>query len=104
MWFPPPMPTGLRVVWRPERTELTWNFTDPLPPPSDLAGFHVYRAGPGDPEPVRLTGEPVPGRSFDDENRDPGLVYAYSVSAVDDAIPPNESRRTTPISATPRAP
>ncbi len=97
--YPPFSPTALRVVWRPDRTELSWE--PPSPAPSDLAGYHVYRAAPGEPRPVRITEEPVEGLSFDDADRDPETPYEYSVTAVDSAAPPNESRPSPSVPATP---
>ena len=97
--YPPFSPTALRVVWRPDRTELSWE--PPSPAPSDLGGYHVYRAAPGEPGPVRITKEPVEGLSFDDADRDPESSYEYSVTAVDSAAPPNESRPSPSVPATP---
>lgn len=101
--YPPPSPAALRVVWRPERTELSWEPRD-ASGTDDLAGFHVYRSGPGDAEPLRLTGEPVRIPAFDDVDRDPWTAFSYSVTAVDGADPPNESRPTRPTPAVPRRP
>ncbi len=97
--YPPFSPTALRAVWRPDRTELSWE--PPSPAPSDLAGYHVYRAAPGEPRPVRITEELVEGLSFDDADRDPESPYEYSVTAVDGAAPPNESRPSPSAPATP---
>ncbi len=97
--YPPFAPTGLRIVWRPEHTELSWE--PPFPTAADLAGYHVYRASPGDAEPVRITDEPVTGLSFDDADRDPEAAYEYSVTAVDGAPAPNESRPSPAVTVSP---
>jgi subtilase family serine protease/flagellar hook assembly protein FlgD len=68
---PPAPPRGLAGHVDAHRVTLTWQ---PNAEP-DVVGYHVTRDG------VRLTSDPVPNPTYDDD-RDPG-EYAYTVSAID---------------------
>lgn len=77
--FPPQTPAGLVAVADPEghAIDLSWSAdTEP-----DLAGYAVYRSGPGSPA-VRIS-PVVAGPSFHDTTAVPGVRYQYSVSAID---------------------
>ena len=84
--FAPAKPTGLVVVQEGTAARLLWN----PGAERDLDGYHVYRDQDGsgfrriDPELVRQP-------SFLDPSLAPGAVVRYRVTAVDRAIPPNES-------------
>jgi fibronectin type 3 domain-containing protein len=56
---------------------------DPAPDP-DVAGYQLYRSTKGD-KPERLTARPLPAdaRVFQDRSVQAGVVYGYSVSAID---------------------
>ena len=85
--FPPLPPSDLRLFWRAEQTDLSWNeSTTP-----DVVGYHVYRSGPDGTGFERLTRSPLGQTTFSDAERDPRGRYRYAVSAVDGAEPPNES-------------
>jgi predicted phage tail protein len=83
--FPPAVPKGLVAV-ADEQTraiDLSWSAdTEP-----DLAGYFVYRqtpVGQGREAAIRISGPtPLPTPTFHDTEVKPGLVYAYTVSAVD---------------------
>jgi hypothetical protein len=80
--FPPAAPTGLQAVYsgvgQKPFIDLTWapNLE------SDLAGYNVYRHEAGG-TPVKINPELVKTPSFRDSSVEPGHVYYYSVSAVD---------------------
>jgi len=62
---------------------------------SDVTGYNLYRAvvtksGAF----VLLNEKPLTERRYLDADVEPGLVYAYEVTAVDDATPANESARS----------
>ncbi len=75
---------GIRVVWEGARGE-------------GIAGYRVYKAaareGPWD----LLTDSPLEAVVYDDRAVERGRWYWYSVTALDDALPPNESLRSEPV-------
>jgi hypothetical protein len=90
---PPAPPAGLAVLPREGGLEILWS---PSAEP-DLAGYRVYRAGPGG-EPERVA-EVAAGRSsWLDESARRGVAYRYAVSAFDQSG--NESERTEPVEVT----
>ena len=93
--FPPAVPTGLQAVasgvGQKPFVDLTW-IPDIDP---DLAGYNIYRQGPGG-QWVQINSAPVPTPSFRDENVVPDQSYTYAVSAVD--VHQNESARSEPTS------
>ncbi len=100
--FPPAAPTGLAVAVEGNVLRLYW-FPNDEP---DLAGYRIYRrqdpeAEPeeGPPaalgEPLQLIGEvPLADTAYSDTTVVPGVRYHYAVTAVDSALPPNESPRS----------
>ena len=100
--FPPAAPTGLAVAVEGNVLRLYW-FPNDEP---DLAGYRIYRrqdpeAEPeeGPPaalgEPLQLIGEvPLADTVYSDTTVVPGVRYHYAVTAVDSALPPNESPRS----------
>ncbi len=83
--FPPAIPKDLAAVAdeQSKAIDLSWSAdTEP-----DLAGYYVYRqtpVGQGREAPVRISGPaPLLTPSFHDPDVKPGLIYAYTVSAVD---------------------
>jgi len=90
--FAPSAPEGLAAAAEESVIRLFWS----PGPESDIAGYLVYRAdAPGEPF-RRLTAEPVPATTYADTDVVRGRRYAYVVSAVDTATPPNESARSLP--------
>lgn len=84
---PPTPPTGLVAAWGAGGVSLTWAENAER----DVAGYHVYRAAPGEPF-VRLDREGVRGAGFFvDETALPGRVYRYHATAFDRWTPANES-------------
>ncbi|TPW11385.1 MAG: bacillopeptidase-like protein, partial [bacterium] len=74
-----------------------------LPPPGyeeapsgPVTGYHVYRATLSGSEPVRLTGEPITMRSFEDSGLPDGASWDYFVTAL---YASGESRLAGPATA-----
>lgn len=82
---PPPVPRNLIGTRTGRGVELRWN---PVDAP-DLGGYHVYRGAPGQGF-ERLTTSPTLRAGYRDD-RPPSGAARYRVTAVDRAIPPNES-------------
>jgi hypothetical protein len=93
--FPPDTPTRVDALEIPEGIMVSWSESDA----PDLKGFLVYRSEKRNGPFELLTTEPIPLPSFTDRNLTPGETYFYAVSAVDSARPPNESARSSPVSA-----
>lgn len=73
-----PSVAGVLISWLPSM--------DP-----DVAGYVLYRKGPEEPDFRPLPGMPVKGITYTDADVREGGAYAYAVSALDNAAPPNES-------------
>ncbi len=75
---------GIRVVWEGARG-------------AEVTGYRLYKAtareGPWD----LLTDRPLDAVVYDDRAVERGRWYWYSVTALDDALPPNESVRSEPV-------
>ena len=84
---PPPPLLGLLAVATDQGVELHW---EPSPAP-DLAGYRVYRRGPGEAMPVLLTTQLLTKPYFVDSRVKPGQTYYYFVTAVDSSPRANES-------------
>jgi len=65
-------------VGRPHTVTLTWK-----PSPSKIVGYNVYRRTPSSGEYLKLTPTAIPDITFTDKNVVSGLIYDYSVTAVD---------------------
>jgi fibronectin type 3 domain-containing protein len=83
---PPPL-LGLLAVAGTQGMELHW---EPSPAP-DLAGYRVYRRGPGEEKPVLLTTHLLTKPYFVDSQVKRGQTYYYYVTAVDNSPRANES-------------
>lgn len=83
---PPPL-LGLLAVAGAQGVELHW---EPSPAP-DLAGYRVYRRGPGEAKPVLLTTQLLTKPYFADSRLKRGQTYYYYVTAVDSTPRANES-------------
>jgi hypothetical protein len=75
--FPPAVPACLTAVPTATSIELTWDRdTEP-----DLAGYRIYRAGPGGE--FKKIGETAEAPSYGDRQVESGKKYRYAVSAFD---------------------
>jgi hypothetical protein len=88
--FAPAPPERLTALGRPGGVDLFWSPGDEI----DLAGYRVYRRMLPDGPWERLTAEHLTATTWVDTTVEPGERYAYAVSAVDFAEPPNESPRS----------
>ena len=84
--FPPAPPVGLVAVQEGNAVRLLWSPGSE----ADLEGYRVYRAT-GDGDFTRIGGAIVRQPSFLDADVAPGTVARYRVTAIDRAVPPNES-------------
>ena len=85
-FFPPAPPSGLVAVQEGSAVRLFWN----PGAENDLLGYRVYRRS-GDDDFARIGDEIVPQPSFLDAGMAAGAVVRYRVTAIDRAVPPNES-------------
>lgn len=83
---PPAPPQGLVAVPGEGAVFLSW---EPGPEP-DISGYNVYRKAEGESGFRRLAG-PDTRITYKDTEVAPGGTYTYAVTAVDNAVPPNES-------------
>ena len=93
--FPPTAPTGLTSVLSggfsgPPSIDLSWEPN----PESDLLGYNLYRADAGQPF-QRLNSTPIPGPAYRDLTAQPGHLYRYRVTALDQTQ--NESQPSPAI-------
>ena len=87
---PPAAPTGLQAVPGEGIVLLSW-----LPSAEGgIAGYYVYRKGPGETGYKRLNDRPTDRITYKDADVLPGSEYTYAVTAVDSAVPPHESGRS----------
>ncbi|MCL4502434.1 MAG: fibronectin type III domain-containing protein [Deltaproteobacteria bacterium] len=84
---PPPPLLGLLAVATNQGGELHWEPSPVL----DLAGYRVYRRGPGEAKLVRLTPQLLAKPYFVDTQVRRGQTYYYYVTAVDNSPRANES-------------
>ncbi len=89
--FPPRPPSGLAAAAGSGVITLLWDAS----PERDVAGYRIWRRGPGGKDAVLLTPQPIPENTFTDATAAKGPRYAYSVSAVDKNG--NESPRSVPV-------
>ncbi|MGA2192621.1 MAG: hypothetical protein ABSG42_04490 [Nitrospirota bacterium] len=83
---PPLPPTGLRAVPGEGVVLISW---EPNSEP-DIAGYNLYRETAGG-APEKLTPAPQTRITYTDSTVSRGATYIYYVTAVDNAVPPNES-------------
>jgi predicted small lipoprotein YifL len=84
--FPPAPPAGLVVVQEGNAARLLWN----PGAENDLDGYRVYRQS-GDGAFIRIGDTVIRQPSYVDPGVTPGSVVRYRVTALDRAVPPNES-------------
>lgn len=75
---------GVRVVWEGARGP-------------EITGYRLYKATSRDGPWDLLTDPPLDAVVYDDPAVERGRWYWYSVTALDDASPPNESARSEPV-------
>jgi fibronectin type 3 domain-containing protein len=85
--YPPAAPVGLAVAVEGQAMRLYW-FPNEEP---DLGGYLVYRRAADAAEFVRLGAADPSEPSFVDATAASGVRYHYRVTAIDAAVPPNES-------------
>ncbi len=90
--FPPAVPAGLTSVPTTGSIELIWDRNTE----ADLAGYRIYRAGPGGD--FEKIGETPDAPSYSDRKIESGKAYRYAVSAFDKSG--NESGRSGAIEVT----
>ncbi len=89
---PPRPPGGLVAVRTSRGIELSWQENTDM----DLAGYIVYRKGPGNLI-FKLNHVPLSKPYFIDRTRLSSGHYTYWITAVDLATPPNESSMSEPV-------
>jgi hypothetical protein len=77
-------PVELLLTAEPGRVILTWKDAPRGEKNAKPTGYHVYRRRGEGGDFTRLTTEPVEERTFTDGTVEPGVAYAYAVSAVTD--------------------
>ncbi|MBI3679372.1 MAG: hypothetical protein HY235_03135 [Acidobacteria bacterium] len=88
--FPPAVPQGLSVLQGVSTVELAWERNTE----ADFRGYHVYRStGDG---PFERVGTLSESPAYSDKTVEPGRIYRYAVTAVDQKG--NESARSDPVS------
>ena len=94
---PPAAPSGIRIIQTTAGVKLIWDMVES----SDLAGFRIYRreAEKKDRHLIGTTGSGV--ITYTDENLFHSGTFYYSVTAIDNAVPPNESLFIKEIAFTP---
>lgn len=91
---PPAAPTGLVAVPSGGAIRLAWNAS----PEPDVAVYGVYRATESG-DFVRIATTVPPGTVYEDRDVRSGTTYRYAVTAIDRARRPNESARSSAVSA-----
>jgi hypothetical protein len=90
---PPERPTGLTVVPGVGRVFLTWNENRE----GDIAGYYLYRSTKSERDRERLNDKPLARTTYSDETVEPGRLYYYVVTAVDQSG--NESKPSKELAA-----
>ena len=92
---PPTAPKTVQVIAGSNAAWLTW----PDSPEEDVAGYNVYRSPAG--LPAELVASALSAPEFLDKGLSNGESYSYTVTAVDQALPPNESLQSEAAAASP---
>jgi len=95
---PPAIPASLAAQPGSEAVWIGWTANQE----SDFAGYNVYRRT-ADGESFQLVASLLQDPEFVDKGLTDDATYAYQVTAVDNATPPNESVPTVPVESTPSA-
>jgi Fibronectin type III domain len=91
----PVPPTGLQAVPGERMVMLSWEPS----PETDIAGYNLYRQE-GANAPKKLNAALIPNTTYTDRDVSAGVKYTYYVTAVDNAVPPNESGASNTAEAT----
>ncbi len=92
---PPAVPTGVTVVRTEVGTKIFWDKN----PASDIGGYRIYRR-PASSDSFELLGQVEPVYTlFIDKKAEAGVNYYYAVTAIDQAKPPNESKKSKEATA-----
>jgi hypothetical protein len=92
----PPPPTGLQAVPGEGAVMLSWEPSTE----ADIAGYNLYRRSEGESAPKKLNAALLVKTTYTDREVLPGVKYIYYVTAVDNAVPPNESAASNTAEAT----
>jgi predicted small lipoprotein YifL len=92
---PPPPPAGLQAVPGEGAVMLSWEPSTE----TDIAGYNLYRQE-GANTPKKLNAALIPNTTYTDRDVATGVKYIYYVTAVDNAVPPNESVTSNTAEAT----
>jgi hypothetical protein len=85
--YPPPVPTGLRVIQEGTVVTVIWDGVEA----PDLAGYVVLRAASAEAEMVPLLRDPVKETTYRDTTAAAGQSYSYAVYSVDTSPAANVS-------------
>lgn len=96
--FQPAAPAGLIAVVDTNGISLVWDENSE----EDLAGYVVLRGTPPDATLQPLTAEPLAETAYQDTDVTAGGRYVYRVLALDNAVPPNASPLSEPVTETAR--
>lgn len=91
--FRPAAPAGVIAVADTNGISLVWDENSE----DDLAGYVVLRGTPPDATLQPLTAEPLAGTAYQDTGVTAGRRYVYRVLALDNAVPPNASPLSEPV-------
>jgi hypothetical protein len=87
---PPAVPTGVTVVWTGVGMKIYWDKNDA----ADIGGYRVYRRA-ADSGSFAQVGQVAPEYAlFTDASAEENVRYYYAVTAIDQATPPNESKKS----------
>ncbi|KJS00910.1 MAG: hypothetical protein VR65_10945 [Desulfobulbaceae bacterium BRH_c16a] len=87
---PPPIPTGVTAVKTDEGNKIFWDKSDA----GDIGGYRVYRRT-ADTDRHELLADVEPQYTlYVDAKAENGVRYYYAVTAIDQAVPANESRKS----------
>jgi hypothetical protein len=92
----PDVPTNLKAAAGSEAVWLTWQANAE----SDLAGYNVYRQSSSSGS-FQMVASLLERPEFTDKGRTNGVNYNYSVTALDNALPQNESERSLRVGVRP---
>lgn len=92
---PPQPPRGLVVIPQKDGIILKWDAGTE----SDLLGYNVYRKENGEKKWKRLNKEILKEPNFKDNSVMKGIIYFYYVTALDNALQPNESEPSREVKA-----
>jgi hypothetical protein len=93
---PPRPPVGLVAVPTTIGMVLKWDENQE----EDLAGYNLYRRTPRDARPIKLNDAPIVRGGYTDTTVVKNSTYTYTVTALDDATVPNESKPSEEITIT----